>query len=192
MRCRASSTTISVCTHTSPSGCHSGSCGQPTSAFSSGTVWSIDAEIEREARSRSTAGRPAAAAFRSRPRSRSAGRSSSGICLHNAAVPPSSVELEPRGELHAAQHAQAVFRERPRIDGAQHAALKIGAAAVQGSMYSPVSGSNAIALIVKSRRREASSIGMSGSPVTVKPRVRGRFWIRGAAARRRRRRPCRR
>ena len=32
MRVRAWSTTISVCTHTSPSGCHSGSCGQPTSA----------------------------------------------------------------------------------------------------------------------------------------------------------------
>ena len=36
MRVRAWSTTISVWTQTSPSGCHSGSCGQPTSASISG------------------------------------------------------------------------------------------------------------------------------------------------------------
>ena len=37
-------------------------------------------------------------------------------------------ELEARGKLHRAQHAQAVVAERRRIDGAQDAALEIGAA----------------------------------------------------------------
>ena len=48
IRRRASSTTISVCTHTSPSGCQSGSCSQPTSAAISGNSRSTDAEIERD------------------------------------------------------------------------------------------------------------------------------------------------
>ena len=41
MRVRASSMTISVWIHTSPSGCHSGSCGHPTSAFISGSSASM-------------------------------------------------------------------------------------------------------------------------------------------------------
>ena len=40
--------TSSVWTQTSPSGCHSGSCGQPTSASSSGNSRSTTAELERE------------------------------------------------------------------------------------------------------------------------------------------------
>ena len=39
----------------------------------------------------------------------------------------------------------------------------------KGSRYSSVSGSQPIALIVKSRRRAASSNGIDGSPSTVKP-----------------------
>ena len=54
---RASSITISVCTQTSPSGCHSGSCGQPTSAAISGTSCVDHAELERQ---REPDGRPSA------------------------------------------------------------------------------------------------------------------------------------
>ena len=50
MRVRAWSTTISVCTQTSPSGCHSGSCGQPTSACSSGNSRSMTPRSSASAR----------------------------------------------------------------------------------------------------------------------------------------------
>ena len=56
MRVRAWSTTISVWTQTSPSGCHSGSCGQPTSACISGNRRAIDlrssASVEPDRRRR--------------------------------------------------------------------------------------------------------------------------------------------
>ena len=56
-----------------------------------------------------------------------------------------------------AQHAQAVVAEGPRIDRAQHARARADRARPSnGSRYSPVSGSQAIALTVKSRRRAAS------------------------------------
>ena len=59
-------------------------------------------------------------------------------------------------------------------------------------MYSPVSGSQAIALIVKSRRRAASRTDIVGSPCDGERRVAAaRPSTRVAAARRRCRRPCR-
>ena len=46
--CAPGRSTISVCTQTSPSGCHSGSCGQPTSACSSGNSRAMTPRSQRE------------------------------------------------------------------------------------------------------------------------------------------------
>ena len=78
---------------------------------------------------------------------RSAGRSSSGIDAHSSRVACSSSQLEPRRELDGAQHAQAVVAEGARIDGAQDSRLADRERPSNGSRYSPVSGSKAIALI---------------------------------------------
>ena len=80
MRVRAWSTTISVWTQTSPSGCHSGSCGQPTSASSSGK--SLPMTPSSSASRRPIDGRGAcSSSFSISPQIRSAGRSSSGIAF---------------------------------------------------------------------------------------------------------------
>ena len=83
MRVRAWSTTCSVCTQTSPSGCHSGSCGQPTSACSSGNSCRDDAEIERE-READRRPRREAAAFRFRPRCARPADRRAGSSRHSA------------------------------------------------------------------------------------------------------------
>ena len=87
---RALSTTMSVCVQTSPSGCQSGSCSQPTSGFSSGRIAST---TPRSSASASPIdGRSAASSsFSSSVQTRSAARSSSGMLRHNAAVASSSV-----------------------------------------------------------------------------------------------------
>ena len=75
---RAWSMTSSVWTQTSPSGCHSGSCGQPTSASSSGNSRSITPSSSASAKP--IEGRAArSSSFSISPQIRSAGRSSSGI-----------------------------------------------------------------------------------------------------------------
>ena len=109
---RASSITSSVCTQTSPSGCHSGSCGQPTSAFSSGNSRSMTPSSSASAKP--IDGRAASSSsFSISPQIRSAGRSSSGDARGRArAVAGVERELEARGELDRAQHAQAVVAER--------------------------------------------------------------------------------
>ena len=79
-------------------------------------------------------------------------------------------EAEARGELHA-RAARAGCRRRRSADRRRAAgAARDRARPSNGSKYSPVSGSQEIALTVKSRRRAASAIDMSGSPVTTKPR----------------------
>ena len=168
MRVRAWSITCSVWTHTSPSGCHSGSCGQPASACSSGNSFATTPSSIASAKP--IDGRGANSSFSISPQTRSDGRSSSGISRHSARVASSRAKLEPRGELHGAQHAQAVVAEGRRIDDAQDAPLEIAAAVER------------IEVLVGQRiprdgvdrevapARGASSIDMSGSPVTTKPR----------------------
>ena len=130
IRRRASSMTSSVCTQTSPSGCHSGSCGQPTSAFSSGKSRSITPSSSASAKPAD--GRSArSSSFSISPQMRSAGRSSSGMRRQISFVPGSISQVESRGELDAAEHAEAVVAEGPRIDGAQHPALEQIAPAVE-------------------------------------------------------------
>ena len=85
-------------------------------------------------------------------------------------VASSSVEVEPRRELDAPA-ARAGCRRRTSPD--RRRAAGGGSRSPRpsnGSRYSSVSGSQEIALIVKSRRRAASSIVIDGSPVTSKPR----------------------
>ena len=119
--------TSRVWTQTSPSGCHSGSCGQPTSASSSGKRRSITPSSSASANP--IDGRRArSSSFSISPQTRSAGRSSSGIVRHSATVSADEAELEPRRELQRAQHAQAVVAEGDGIDRAQQPALEIGAA----------------------------------------------------------------
>ena len=121
---RALSTTSNVWVQTSPSGCHSGSCSQPTSDSSSGRTCLM---TPRSSASRKPIdGRSACnSSFSISPQIRSAGRSSSGSSRQSAAVAGVERELEPRGELHGAQRTQAIVRKRLRIDGAQQPARQV-------------------------------------------------------------------
>ena len=169
MRVRAWSTTISVCTQTSPSGCHSGSCGQPTSASTSGK--SCLMTPRSSARRKPTRRLPrlqqelldlAPDPFRRQIVERNRRAQRARLLLELA--------LEPRRELDGAQHAKAVVTERAADRPPAGFAAPGPTRPPNGSRYSPVSGSKSIALIVKSRRRAASSTVMSGSPSTAKPR----------------------
>ena len=168
IRVRASSMTSSVCTQTSPSGCHSGSCGQPTSASSSGNSRSTTPSSSASAKP--IDGRAAwSSSFSISPQIRSAGRSSSGSA-GTARACRRRVDNSKRAANWTARSTRRLSSPNVRgIDRAQQARARGRARPSNGSRYSSVSGSQAIALIVKSRRRAASSNGRSGSPVTVKP-----------------------
>ena len=167
-RRRASSMTISVWIQTSPSGCHSGSCGQSTSGRISGR--SCSTTPSSRASAKPSDGRSAtSSSFSNSPHTRSAGRSSSG----DGAADGRGLVVERAarsGRRTAARAARAGCRRR-RCAGRRRA----GAGAPRssrpsnGSRYSPVSGSQAMALMVKSRRRAASSSDIGGSPSTSKP-----------------------
>ena len=170
MRVRAWSTTISVCTQTSPSGCHSGSCGQPTSACSSGNSRSTTPSSSASARP--IEGRAAgAAASRIRPRCVPPAGRRAGSRGRSSRVVGSSVNSNRAANCTARSTRRLSSPNVARIDGAQHARARDRARPSNGSRYSPVSGSQAIALIVKSRRRAASSSVIVGSPVTVEALV---------------------
>ena len=125
---RISSTTISVCTQTSPSGCHSGSCGQPASAAISGMSDCDDTQLESQ---REPDGRPggqqqellnlAQHALAGQIVERDAAAHARRALVHR--------QREARGELQGAQHAQAVVRKRPLVDHAEHATLEVAPAA---------------------------------------------------------------
>ena len=101
--------------------------------------------------------RARSSSFSISPQTRSAGRSSSGMVRQSAFVVRVDREFEARRELDGAQHAQAVVAERPA--GRRRAAARRSRSPrpSNGSTYSPVSGSQEMALMVKSRRRAASS-----------------------------------
>ena len=153
-----------------------------------------DAEVEREREADATGGPAAGAASRSRPRcARPAGRRA-GSAAQIARV--SSVERAARSAPRTGPRAaRAGCRRRTCADRrrAARAALEVARGRRTDPRTSPVSGSHAIALMVKSRRRAASSTDIAGSPSTAKP-----LWPRPAlrlAPRQRhvdRRRPCRR
>ena len=85
IRCRAASMTMSVWTQTSPSGCHSGSCGTSLSAFSSGKSWSI--APSSRSHFNPIEGRCAAnRSFSTSPQMRSAGKSESSIDRQSSIV----------------------------------------------------------------------------------------------------------
>ena len=169
MRLRASSMTSSVCTQTSPSGCHSGSCGQPTQRLELREQRVDDAELAARARSRSTACARGAAASRFLPtRARPAGRRAEWC--GRAPSCRSSIANSNRAANWTARSTRRLSSPNVAgVHGAQHAALEIARVRRTDRRYSPVSGSQAMALMVKSRRRAASSIDSAGSPVTVKP-----------------------
>ena len=179
------STTSSVCTHTSPSGCHSGSCGQPTSACSSGNSRSTTPRSQRE---READRRPRRlqqqlldlAPDRARPGGRRAGS------LGRARAFAGRASNSKRAANWSARSTRRLSSPNvARIDHAQEAPPR-SRRPPNGSRYSSVSGSQAIALIVKSRRRAASAIDMNGSPVHVEALVPAAD-LRLAAGQRRRR-----
>jgi hypothetical protein len=111
-----------VCTQTSPSGCQSGSCGQPTSVFSSGNSWSTTPR-------RSAQSNPDRRARRQQqllhlapdPLARQVGQVDAAAQIGGRRI---DVEPESGGELHCPQHPQAVLDEgrpidRPQPSGAQ-------------------------------------------------------------------------
>ena len=101
-------------------------------------------------------------------------------------------QLETRGELQRAEHAQAVVGEGARIDDAQPSPDRGRRGRRTGRGSRPVSGSQAIALMVKSRRRAASSTRHPRVAGDLEPAVAAaRPSTRAAAAPRRCRRPCR-
>ena len=88
-----------------------------------------------------------------------------GRCSRSPA--PASARSGPRT---AAPAARAASRRRSAPDPRRAGPVRRGPRGrSNGSRYSPVSGSHAIALMVKSRRRAASSIGIDGSPSTANP-----------------------
>ena len=140
-----------------PPGCHSGSCGQPTSASSSGNSRSMTPSRAR-ARGRGTAARQAGAASRSRPRpARPAGRRA-GCQRHSASVAGSTCNSKRAANCSARSTRRLSSAKVSGIDGAEHARSRSSRPS-KGSRYSPVSGSHEIALMVKSRRRAASCSG---------------------------------
>ena len=168
MRARAWSMTISVCTHTSPSGCQSGSCSQPMSAAISGSS-DVTTPASRANWKPSDGRAGSRSSFSNSPQIRSGGRSSSAIVRQTAIVPGSTVNSK--------RAASCIARSTRRLSSAKVAGstrrsrrASRSARPPQGSRYAPVSGSNEIALIVKSRRRAASSTDMAGSPSTTNPR----------------------
>ena len=113
MRVRAWSITCSVWTQTSPSGCHSGSCGQPASACSSGNSFATTPRSSASAKP--IDGRGASSSFSISPQMRSAGRSSSGIARQSVARVV--VEREARSARRTAPRAaRAGCRRRTSAD----------------------------------------------------------------------------
>ena len=127
---RASSITMRVCTQTSPSGCHSGSCGQPTSACHLGDQRLRSRRVRVRARSRSTGAAPAAGASQPRPRIRSDGRSSSAIAAADVlSLPiPSPARTARRTAARAAREG-CRRRTSRAVDHAEDARVEIAAAA---------------------------------------------------------------
>ena len=166
MRDRAWSITISVWIHTSPSGCHSCSCSHPMSAAISGqSRWRTRSS---RARVKPSDGRRARrSSFCSSPQTRSAGRSSSGMPARSVRVSSGTVSSNRAANCSARStrrlSSAKVFGSITRSTPASRSARP-----PKGSSYAPVSGSQAIALIVKSRRRAASRSGIDGSPSTAK------------------------
>ena len=116
------------------------------------------------ARSRSTAASAWSSSFSISPQIRSAGRSSSGM----RAAQRRGVVVERRtrsARRTASRAARAGCRRRTSRDRRRAAARRSRSPRPSnGSSYAPVSGSHAMALIVKSRRRAASAIDIDGSP----------------------------
>ncbi len=102
------------------------------------------------------------------PQIRSAGRSSSGIDRHSSRVWSSSVS----SNLAANWIARSTRRlSSPNVVRSTTRRIRRARSPrpSKGSSYSPVSGSHEMALMVKSRRRAASSIDIDGSPRTSNP-----------------------
>ena len=120
------------------------------------------------ARSRSTAA-ARRAAFRSRPRRARRGRSSSGIGAAQAAA--SRRRARARAARRTAPRAARAGCRRRKSPDRRRAGGRapISPRPSNGSKYSPVSGSQAMALTVKSRRRAASSIDIAGVAGDVEP-----------------------
>ena len=111
MRVRAWSITISVCTQTSPSGCHSGSCGQPTSALISGKRRSTTPRSSASPNPiDGRAGR--SSSFSISPQIRSGGRSSSAMLP--AEIPCGVVQAEARSARRTAPRAARAGCRRRR------------------------------------------------------------------------------
>ena len=130
------------------------------------------ASARRRARGRASArstGAPReAAASPLSPQMRSAGRSSSGIAAQRRAVAGSSAQSK-RAANCSARSTRRLSSAKVRASTMRSTRASRSARPPKGSRYSPVSGSQAIALIVKSRRRAASSIESVGSPTTSNP-----------------------
>ena len=192
IRVCASSTTISVWIQTSPSGCHSGSCGQPASACSSGKSRCDDAEIVRELQPGGWSRREEQQLLDFPPdRVRPADRRAAGGGRQPASVRPCPARTG--GELNPAQHAQAVVGERLRVHHSQESSLQQIAPAVEridvlAGQRIPGDGVDSEVAAPRGFRQAPSTDRRS--PRT--PCAPALSWIRAAAERRRCPRPCRR
>ena len=189
---RASSITISVWTQTSPSGCHSGSCGQPTSASSSGNSRSTTPSSSASAKPIDGRSRLQQQLLDLAPDPlRRADRRAE--CRGRARRGPASTSSSKRAANCSARSTRRLSSPKvPRSTTRSRRALEIGAAVERDRGSRPSADRSAIALIVKSRRRAASSSEQRRIARRRRSRcARARSSTRAAAARRRRRRPCR-
>ena len=159
-----------VCTHTSPSGCHSGSCATPRKASSSG-----------KKRSRSVSSRNL------KPIDGFAARSSSFLISSNTRSPDSSLRSSFRHSATSSssgvisRRAASWATRRPRSGSSGKRTGSVARSPRRsrsrrpwwGSSTSPERGSRPMLLTVRSRRRAASAKSSPGSGATSKPRCPG-------------------
>ena len=170
-------------------GCHSGSCGQPTSASSSGKRLADRRRARARAGSRSTAAAACSSSFSISPQIRSAGRSSSGIVRHSARVCRLERAARTAPRTGRARSTRRLSSPNVRgVHGAQHAALEVAPRRRTDRGTRRSADRSAIALMVKSRRRAASvdrHVGIAVDGEAAVPAA----GLRIAARQRRRRRP---
>ena len=125
------------------------------------------------ARSRSTAVRPAAAASRAHPRRVRPADRRAGCAAQMRCVSSATVSSKRAANCSARSTRRLSSPNVARIDDPQHAVRRGRRGRRTDRWYSSVSGSQAIALMVKSRRRAASRTDIVGSPATANPCGRG-------------------
>ena len=161
------STACSVWVQTSPSGCHSGSCGTPTIAANSGKRSSHPLPFKKAKPSDGCTDRVAHLSHSSRTRSTASSAKHERMDRHSSSVSGAAFNRKrpancmPRNTRNGSSGNAALVCLRMRASRSERPPW--------GSISAPLRGSQSIELMVKSRRAEASSGLSSGSNSMSKP-----------------------